>query len=396
MNIGKRIVVSVTGTRADYGLMMPVHRAIAEDPELKLHLIITGMHLLPEFRCDLDTIRHDGFGVMHEVSMLLGEDSQNAMAQGIGLALLGISNILRNIGPDILLLQGDRGEMLAGAIAAGHMNIPVVHMSGGDFSGSIDDSVRNAISKFAHIHLTSCASSTQRLIDMGEVAERIIETGDPAVDQINTTTVMSRTELGKRVVGLGSREPFLVATLHPVTDEADESAAQMMIFLDALEEIAMTTVVTYPNSDAGGRAMRQVLEGRRGKRSLCIEPSMGSHVYLSLLRHASAMVGNSSSGIVESASFKIPAINVGSRQIGRLRGNNVIDVGFEKKAIRDAVYFALHDVAFKDRLASCRNPYGDGHASKRTTDVLKRLKLGPALTAKWRPSAGPFLDNAAG
>ena len=378
-----RRVVSITGSRADYGLMEPVHLAIAADPELELHLIVTGMHLLPEFSSSLEIVRRDAFGKVHEVSALLGEDSAKAMAQGVGLAVFGTADVLRNLAPDILLLQGDRGEMLAGAIAAGHMNIPIVHMSGGDFSGSIDDSVRNAISKFAHVHLTSCAASTRRLVAMGEAAERIIETGDPAIDQIGRMKFVSRAELAAEV-GLPSEGAFLVATLHPVTDEADEAAWQMTTFLEALEEVGIRTVLTYPNSDAGGRAMRQVADAWRGRPFLNVQPSMGSRLYLNLLRHAAAMVGNSSSGIVESASFRIPAINVGSRQIGRLRANNVIDVGFNKREIVEAIRRGLEDEIFRGRLADCQNPYGDGHAAERTVKVLRQLVLGPALTAKWK------------
>jgi GDP/UDP-N,N'-diacetylbacillosamine 2-epimerase (hydrolysing) len=388
-----RRVVSITGTRADYGLMEPVHRAIAKDPELELHLIVTGMHLLPEFSSSLEAVRRDALGTMHDISMILGEDGVKAMAQGVGIGLFGMADVLGKVAPDILLLQGDRGEMLAGAIAAAHMNIPIVHMSGGDFSGSVDDSVRNAISKLAHIHLTSCASSTQRLIAMGEAVERIVETGEPALDLIGAMSFMSRTELAEQI-GVPAQGPFLMGTLHPVTDEADQAASQMTTFLEALEQVGLTTILTYPNADAGGRAMRQVLESWRTKPFLRIQPNLGSRFYLSLLPHAAALVGNSSSGIVESPSFKIPAVNIGSRQIGRLRASNVIDVGFDKHAIVEAIHFGLHDAAFRKRLLDCRNPYGDGHAAERTIDVLKRLRPGPVLTAKWKPSQGPFLDAA--
>jgi GDP/UDP-N,N'-diacetylbacillosamine 2-epimerase (hydrolysing) len=385
-----RCVLSITGSRADYGLMEPIHRAIAADAELQLHLVVTGMHLLPDFYSDLVRARADAYGTIHEISMVLGEDSGRAMAQGIGLGILGIVNILSEVEPDILLLQGDRGEMLAGAITASHMNIAIVHMSGGDISGSIDDSVRNSISKLAHMHLTSSASSTKRLVEMGESAERIIETGDPAVDQLKTTDFMSRSELSHEL-GISSDAPFFLATLHPVTDEADAAAAQMTIVLEALAEFGMRTVFTYPNSDSGGRAMRNVLESWRDKPFLITRPSLGSRRYLSLLRHAEVIVGNSSSALVEAPFFKVPAVNIGSRQSGRLRGTNVIDVTFDKDAIVQAVRLALHDPSFRNQLAGCRSPYGDGRTAERTLDILKRLRLGPALTAKWSRSGGPFL-----
>jgi GDP/UDP-N,N'-diacetylbacillosamine 2-epimerase (hydrolysing) len=381
-----RRIAAITGTRADYGLMEPVYRLIADDAELQLHLIVTGMHLLPEFASGLSTVREQALGALHEVSMMLGEDSPKAMVQGVGLATFGMAHALNDIKPDVLLLHGDRGEMLAGAVAAAHMNIPLVHMSGGDVSGSIDDSVRNAISKLAHIHLTSCSASTQRLIAMGEPSARIIETGDPALDQIRAVKLLTAAEL-EREFGLSPDEPFLLATLHPVTDEFEDAGTQMATLLDALEEVGLKTVMTYPNSDAGGRVMRQVLESWRAKPFLRIESNLGSRRYLSLLRHAVAVVGNSSSGIIEAPSFGTPTVNVGSRQTGRLRAENVIDVDVDRQALVAAIRFAVTDREFRSRVANCRNPYGDGRAAERTRDVLKRLNLGPVLTAKWKTSA---------
>jgi len=371
--------------------MEPVHRALAADQAFALDLIVTGMHLLPEFASSLAEVRADRLGELHQLAISAAGDTGAAMAQSIGSGLLGFAPLLERLRPDIVLLQGDRGEMLAAAIAAAHMNLPLVHMSGGDRSGSIDDSVRNAISKFAHFHLTSCGASTQRLLELGERAERIVEVGDPALDQLRTLEFLPRGALESEL-RLPSGEPYLVATLHPVTDEADAAAAQMRTLLEALAQSGLTVVFTYPNSDAGGRAMREVLESWRAAPFLRIEASLGSRRYLSLLRHAAGMVGNSSSGIVESPSLRIPAINIGSRQQGRLRAGNVIDVPFEREAIVGAVRFALHDAAYRKELASCTNPYGDGHAAERTLDVLRRLRLGPELTAKWRTPGGKLLD----
>ncbi|MBL8836194.1 MAG: UDP-N-acetylglucosamine 2-epimerase (hydrolyzing) [Alphaproteobacteria bacterium] len=390
-----RRILSITGTRADYGLMRPVHRAIAADGGLELHLVVTGMHLLPEFATSLAEVRAEAFGTLHEASMLLGEDSGKAMAQSLGLGLVAIAGIVQSVRPDVILLQGDRGEMLAGAIAGAHMNVPVVHMSGGDFSGSIDDSIRNSISKFAHFHLTTCEASTRRLLAMGEDAARIVEAGEPALDLLRTMTYMSRADLAAELA-LDAAMPIAVATLHPVTDEAALAAGQMTTTLEALADVGLQTVFTYPNADHGGRAMRDVLESWRGRPFLRIVANLGSHRYLSLLRQAAVLVGNSSSGILEAPSFKLPVVNIGSRQHGRLRASNVIDVGFDRAAIAAAMRAALDDPQFRTRLADCRNPYGDGHTAERTVDVLRRLALDPALTAKWRDGAGPFLARADG
>lgn len=390
-----RRILSITGTRADYGLMRPVHRAIAADDGLELHLVVTGMHLLPEFASSLAELRAEVLGTLHEASMILGEDSGKAMAQSLGLGLVAIAGIVQAVRPDVILLQGDRGEMLAGAIAGAHMNIPVVHMSGGDFSGSIDDSIRNAISKFAHFHLTTCAASTRRLLAMGEDAARIVEAGEPALDLLRTMPFTSRASLAAEL-DLDAAKPIAVATLHPVTDEAAHAAAQMTTTLEALAEIGLQTVFTYPNADHGGRAMRDVLQSWRGRPFLRIVANLGSQRYLSLLSHAAVLVGNSSSGILEAPSFKLPAVNIGPRQHGRLRATNVIDVDFDRAAIVAAMRKALGDPPFRAQLAECRNPYGDGHTAERTVGILRRLALGAALTAKWRAGSGPFLARADG
>lgn len=385
-----RRVVSITGSRADYGLMEPIHRAIAIDSAFDLHLVITGMHFLPEFATGLAQVRGDKFGTLHEVPLPLDKDSSAAMAQSVGYAIIGVANILAQLRPDIVLLQGDRGEMLAGAIVAAHMNIPIVHMSGGDFSGSIDDSVRNAISKLAHIHLTNCDASTRRLVALGEVSARIVEVGEPGLDQLRTMDFLPIDQLTAEL-DLPRDKPFLIATLHPVTDEVAAAKKQMTTLLEALAETRMVTVFTYPNSDAGGRAMRDVLESWRSRSFLRIDPNLGSRRYLSLLRHAAAIVGNSSSGIYDSPTLKIPVVNIGSRQMGRMRANNVVDVDSDKQAIVDAIRFVLNDSVFRAALADCRNPFGDGHAAERTIDVLRRLRLGPDLIVKWRPFSGQFL-----
>lgn len=370
--------------------MEPVHRALATDPAIDLHLIVTGMHLLPGFASDLAEVRKDKFGRLHEIDMQLGGNSGRTMAQSIGHAVVATAAVLEAVNPDIVLLQGDRGEMLAAAISSAHMNVPIVHMSGGDFSGSIDDSVRNAISKLAHFHLTNCGASTERLVKMSEQPERIVEVGDPGVDRLRTLDFLPFDQLATELK-LTPGQPFLVATLHPVTDEADRAGEQMTALLEALEDVGMTVVFTYPNSDRGGVAMRQVLEAWRSKPFIRIEPSLGSKRYLSLLRHAAAIVGNSSSALFDGPSLKIPAVNIGSRQHNRLAVANVVHASHSRAEIVKALRFVLGDAGFRQELAACRNPYGDGRAAERTVGILHRLRLGPSLLAKWRSPTEPFL-----
>jgi len=387
-----RRICSITGSRADYGLMQPVYRAIAADPALTLEIIVTGMHFLPEFAASLSEVRSDRFSTLHELPETYPGDDGKAMAAAIGQRIEVIATTLDRIRPDILLLQGDRGEMLAGAIAAAHMNIAIVHMSGGDVSGTIDDSVRNALSKFAHFHLTNSAPSTQRLLAMGEAPARILEVGEPGLDQLLQIESVSRATLEAQF-DLPADKPYLVATLHPVTDEAHLARSQMRTLLEALNAAGLIVVFTHPNSDAGGREMREELEGWRGKPFLRIVPHAGSAVYLSLVRHAAAVVGNSSSGLFDTPTLKVPAVNLGSRQTGRLRASNVIDAPLDRAAIIAAIGRVLNDSAFRKTLEDCRNPFGDGHASERTVAVLKALRLNPALIAKWQPTAEPYLTS---
>ena len=390
----KRSVLAVTGSRAEYGLMRPVFRSIIEHPLLNLEMVVTGMHLLPEFGASLAEIRNDHFCRLHEVHMAPAEDSGLAMAQALGRALVGLPPVLAKIQPDVLLLQGDRGEMLAAALAAAHMNVPIVHMSGGDFSGTIDDSMRNAISKFAHLHLTTCADSSARLLAMGEKRDRIIEVGEPGLDVIREMSAIDPKLLAAEL-GIDIDRPIVLATQHPVTTEADRAGWQMQQTLEALSEAGLQTVFTYPNIDAGGREMTRVLESYGGQAFLRIVPHLGSEKFLSLMRIASVMVGNSSSGILEAASFKLPVVNIGTRQHGRLRAINVIDVGYAKQEILQGVQRALNDQQFRASLNKCKNPYGDGHTGPRTADILARMRISPALVAKWLDSDGGFLPEGA-
>jgi GDP/UDP-N,N'-diacetylbacillosamine 2-epimerase (hydrolysing) len=388
-------ICSITGTRAEYGIMTPVFRRIAESQYLTLDLIVSGMHLLPEFKSSLARIREDNLGKHYLASMILGEDSGQAMAQSLGLAIFSFSSIIRGIEPDIILLQGDRGEMLAGAIAAAHMNIPIVHMSGGDYSGTIDDSIRNAISKFSHIHLTTCRQSTERLLKMGEHSSRIFEVGEPGLDVIKNMAFIPPEELS-RELDLDITKPIILAAQHPVTTEADQAGWQMEQTIEALKELDMQTVFTYPNSDAGGREMVRILESYCSNKFLRIVPNLGSERYLSLMKMASVMVGNSSSGILEAPSFKLPTVNIGTRQHGRVTANNVIHVSYSKDAIVSAVKFALQNQGFRRELANCVNPYGDGCAVERTVDILRRLKVTQALLTKWMDTQEEFLSESAG
>lgn len=377
----KRKIVSITGSRSDYGLMTPVYKRIDQNNRLTLNLVVTGTHFLPDFKNSLEKISRDRYGKIYRLSLSANKKGEN-MASDFGNLTTKLSKLFTIINPDLLLLQGDRGEMLCGAIVAAYFNIPIVHMSGGDYSGSIDDSIRNAISKFAHIHLTTCAQSTQRLLVMGEKQNRIFQVGDPGIDLIMSQEYLSKKTLCKQY-NLDPFKPIILATQHPVTTEADQAREQLWQILQALEKLNYQTVITYPNGDVGSREMVKLIESYRRKPFLRIVPNLGSKGYLSFMKIAAVVVGNSSSGIFESPSFQVPVVNIGTRQHGRLQANNVINVGYDKTAIGKAVLFALHNKKFRMQLKLCQNPYGDGHAAEKTVKVLSKLKINKSLLEKW-------------
>ena len=387
----KRRILAITGTRAEYGSMRPVYGAIAAAPDLELELVVTGVHLAAQFKASLAEVDADRYGRLHYVDAGDTAESGAAMAGGLGKTLVAMSQLVAQAQPHVMLLQGDRGEMLAGAMAAAHQNVAIVHMSGGDASGSIDEPIRRAISAFAHLHLTTCAQSGARLLACGEEAGRIVEVGEPALDLIKALRPVPPEELA-RELDLDLGRPIVLATQHPVTTEAGDAARQVTELLEALSSLALQTVFTYPNTDAGGSAIVRVLQSYAGRPFLRIVPHLGSRKYMSLMKVAAVMAGNSSSGIIEAASFKLPVVNVGTRQYGRTRACNVIDAGYDREEIVRAVKTALHDAAFRSALDRCVNPYGDGNAAGRTVDILRRLRLSPALLAKWIPAGIPLLD----
>lgn len=378
----RRKILAITGTRADYGLMTPVYEAIKKDKTLTLELIITGMHFLPQFKSSLQEVKKDHFAKLHFFKINQIEDSYKAMAQFLGKTIENFAQLVESVKPDIILLQGDRSEMLAGAIVGAFANIAVVHMSGGDDSGSIDDSIRNAISKFAHFHLTTCRQSTYKLIRLGESEKRILEVGEPAIDLISSMNFVAKEALAKEFQ-LDLAEPIIIACQHPVTTEAESARWQMRQTINALCELKLQTVFLYPNTDTGGREMTKLLESYRNRKLFRIYSNLPIKQYLSLLKIASVMVGNSSSGIIEAPSFKLPVVNIGTRQHRRIRANNIIDVQCDKEQIKKAVIYTLTNQPFRKRLKRCVNPYGDGNTSKKVIGLLRNLRLTQALFTKW-------------
>lgn len=379
-NKPKKKILYISGTRADYGLMREVLRAIKKCPSLDLKIAVCGMHLMEEFGRTINEVKKDDFKI-HRIEVVPERDDKESVANFIGTFILKLTMACRKIKPDIILLLGDRPEMLAGAIVGAYLNILVVHIHGGDVSSTIDEMARHAITKLSHLHFVATKKSAARLIKMGEDDWRVHLVGAPGLDIILKGDLTRPGEIARKYK-LDLSKPVLLVLQHPAAIGSEEAARQMQQTMEAIKELGLETVVIYPNADPGGRAMIKVIEKYRKEPAIQIYKTLPRDDYLGLMKISAVLVGNSSSGIIEAPSFKLPVVNIGERQKGRERGNHIIDVGYNKKEIKRAVKKALYAQKFRDKLKKCKNPYGDGQAARRITDVLSKVKIDKKLLNK--------------
>ncbi len=384
----RRRIGVVTTSRADYSHLYWPLRELAGNPQIELGVFALGPHLSPQFGNTLQEIEHDGFPIQARIECLLSSDTDTGMAKTIGLAILGLADALTAWRPDLLLLIADRYEMLAPASTALALRIPIAHIEGGEVSqGAIDDAVRNALTKLAHIHFTSTETARLRVIAMGEESWRVHCAGAPSLDHLRRSTLLARAALEARL-GLSLVPPTLVAAWHPVTILRDTNA-EANAFFAALTHAPGQIVFVYPNADAGGLALidrARSLAATRAHTHVFV--NLDAVTYWSLLRQVDALAGNSSSGIMEAASFALPVVNVGIRQQGRERARNVIDVPADTSAIRVALDRAL-SLAFREGLAGMTNPYGDGTAAQTIAHVLASVPLEGLLVKQPTPLPSP-------
>ncbi len=377
----KRRIAVVTTSRADYSHLYWPLRELSAHPGVELGVIVLGPHLSPGFGNTIAEIERDGFPIRARIECLLSSDTDTGMAKTIGIAILGLADALSAWRPDLLLLIADRYEMLAPASVALALRIPIAHIEGGEVSqGAIDDQVRNALTKLAHIHFTSTPTARRRVIAMGEEPWRVHHAGAPSLDHMQRSALLDHAALVAHL-GLALTPPTIVAAWHPVTILRDTNA-EADAFFAALARTRGQLIFVYPNADAGSYALiertRALAESRPHTH---IFVNLDAITYWSLLRHADLLIGNSSSGIMEAASFALPVVNVGMRQQGRERAPNVIDVPAEAKAIRTAIRHALSP-EFRHSLAGMTNPYGDGTAAQTITRVLTTVPLDNLLIKK--------------
>ena len=372
-----RRICIVTGTRADYGLLYWIMRGVEEHPRLELQVAATGMHLSPEFGLTYRTVEQDGFSIDEKVEMLLSGDSPVAIAKSVGLGTIGFADAFARLQPDILLVLGDRFEILAAAQAGMVARIPVAHVHGGEVTeGAIDDSIRHSITKMAHWHFAAAEPFRQRIIQMGEAPSRVFAVGAPGLDYLEHLDVMSQSAM-EASLNVTLREPTFLVTYHPATlgDRSPrEAIGEVLQALDAFPEAQI--IFTRANADTEGRVINQAIdayvEARQDRTS--VYTSLGQQRYLSLLHYVDVVIGNSSSGIIEAPSIPVATVNIGDRQKGRPRASSVIDCEEDAASIVDAIAQA-RSPGFKKRVAEASSPYGAGGASRKIVERLSEVAL---------------------
>jgi UDP-N-acetylglucosamine 2-epimerase (non-hydrolysing)/GDP/UDP-N,N'-diacetylbacillosamine 2-epimerase (hydrolysing) len=375
--MSQRRICVATGSRAEYGLLRNVMGLLRDDNRADLSLLVTGMHLVPEFGMTVDEIIADGFPVSERVESQFASDTPSGMVKSLGVGVVGCTDSLERLAPDVVVLLGDRYEIFAVAMAASFLGIPVAHICGGEVTeGAVDDWIRHAITKAAWWHFVAAEPYRRRVIQLGESPERVFCVGTPGLDSVDHLARLDRKTL-EDYLGLKFLQHIFLVTYHPATLGDSDPKTAFSALLDALDHFKDATVIlTHPNADAGGRALALMADAwaeRNADRARCVV-SLGQERYLSLMRHADAVIGNSSSGIVEAPALKVPTVNIGPRQDGRLRATSIIDCDETYEEIVRAIESALSQ-SFRDCLPGTTSVYGDPGSSARITEHLLTLPL---------------------
>lgn len=379
----KKICV-VTGTRADYGLLKWVMEGIVASTRLELQLIVTGMHLSPEFGLTVNAIENDGFVADKKIDILLSSDTPVAISKSTGLGIIGFSEAFEQLQPDLLILLGDRFEIFAAATAALFSKIPIAHLHGGETTqGAFDEAIRHSITKMSHYHFVSAKAYRNRVIQLGEDPDKVFEVGGLGVDTIRKTNLLTKEELEKQL-GLKFLKRNLLVTFHPITLSHESSDDQFIQILEALDQLQQTLIIfTLPNADTESRSLIKLVQAFCDKKpNANFFVSLGSLRYLSCVKCVEGIVGNSSSGLLEAPTLKTGTINIGDRQKGRLQSTSVINCNAQKEDILKAIE-TLFSNKFQESLATTINPYGDGGASSKIIEIVERLDLNHSMDKKF-------------
>ena len=379
---GPQVVGVVTTSRADYGIYKPVLRALAADPDFNPRLFVAGMHMSPEFGLTVSTIERDPFEIADRIECLVSSDSEEGVASSMGLTTLRFATSLSRNRPDLLMVLGDRYEMHAAALAAVPLRLPIVHVHGGEETeNAIDNVLRHSLTKLSHLHFASTDLARRRILAMGEAPDRVIVSGAPSLDNAKSEEVLALEVLAERF-GLPG-EPFVLVTLHPETLDPAASQRTLQLIWSGLERHRAPLVFTAANADAAGRALNQAIEALAAKHPgrVRVAGTLGTQGYFSAMHHALAMIGNSSSGIIEAAGFGLPVLNVGDRQKGREQSANTYNAGIVAEEIAAGIGLVLSETS-RVKARAARNVYGDGFAAGRIVAGLKGFVASGAPVAK--------------
>lgn len=375
--MSKRKICVFTGTRAEYGLLKPLMDEVKNDPDLELQILVSGMHLSPEFGLTYKEIEKDGFKIDEKVEMLLSSDTHIGTAKSIGVGILGFSDALSRLMPDIVVVLGDRFEALAFGISAYVLRIPIAHLYGGEATwGSYDEGFRNTLTKLSYLHFTSTEEYRKRVIQMGEHPEKVFNVGAIGIDNIKKMKLLSKQEIEERL-NIKFKERNLLITFHPVTLDSGVSDKHFFELLKVLNELNDTLLIfTKANADAEGRKINHMIHKfvSENPHKAVAFTNLGQLLYLSIMRYVDGVVGNSSSGIIEAPSFKIGTVNIGDRQRGRIKAKSVIDCEPNYQDIKDAIS-KLYSDEFRNMLKDVINPYGDGNSAIRIKNILKNTEI---------------------
>ena len=368
----KKIMI-LTGSRGEWGYIRPIMKLAEKREDVKIVLVVTNMHLLSNYGNSYKEIENDGYRIDYKINMSLDGYNHITHAKSLGICLMGLPDIIDVEKPDWILLAGDRGEQLMGAIAAGYTYTPVAHIQAGEVSGNIDGMARHAIGKLVHMHFAANKDAADRLVKLGEEPFRIFNVGAPQIDEMIQAKYTEIPELEEKL-NISLSTDYILAVMHPVTEEASKAGDQAEIFVRSLNKVDVPKIVILPNNDAGSMLVREaILGGKKGKYH--IFSNLKREDYLGLLKNARCIIGNSSSGLLEAPTFKIPAVNIGRRQNLRFRGINVIDTEFDEAVIDRAIQKAMSEEFHEYLQEKCENPYGDGHSSERILDLMVNTKV---------------------
>lgn len=380
----RRKILGITGIRSEYDIASSVYSAIQAHPDLELELIVTGTHLAPAYGNTIQEIRKDGFKIVEVVESLVNGDLVSSRVKGLGIQLQGLVQAVARVRPDIIFVVGDREEAMTTALIGAYMNIPVAHLAGGDRGiGNVDDQVRHAVTKLVHLHFVTNVESEQRILRLGEQSFRIFNYGNPGLDRLLHEETLNAAELSKHLgFEIGEDERFVLIIQHPLSTEVDQSYFQMKQTLEGVKTIGVKGIVIYPNSDAGSHEMIRAIAEYEREPNLYISKNIDRVCFVNIMRRTGCLLGNSSAGILEAPILKIPVLNVGNRQKGRLHAENVEFISHDAKVIAAAIKKALFDESYRARAKACSNPYGDGNTGKRIAKQLAEVALNSELLIK--------------